>query len=277
MGKKDHEAKLLVEKNNQLREKLTDENKRYYEDILLYMRTTSIFYDENEVETLLFQILQDIISAQNNGETAEDYLGKDPKLVADELISQLTKASLKQRLKLTFLVFGVSSLFSILGSITDPNKGINIMVLFLNAIFSFILIEVTFLAVHKSVYIKINLGKIKTFIVIWILCIFVIGGYVLIQLLTPNILTVHFSNKVGIIFITLILVFSIALIVGKKHEMWYPFIPFILICSLTGIFARISLTYEWIVSSNGKVTVSVLTLIAIGISYYWSYLKVKEQ
>lgn len=277
MGKMNQEVKLLVEKNNKLREKLTDENKKYYEDILLYIRTTSIFYDENEVEILLFQILQDIISAQNNGETAEEYLGKDSKLVADELISQLSKASLKQKIKLVFLVFGISSFFSILGSITNPDKGVNILVLLLNAIFSFILIEIIFISIHKNIYRKINLGKVKIFILTWILCIFVIGIYVLIELFTPNILTIHFSDEVGIGLITLLVLFSIALIIRKEYKMFYTVIPFILLLGSIGIFSRISFTKEWIVSSNGKIIVSILIVICAGISHYCSYLKVKSE
>ncbi|KYC89952.1 hypothetical protein B4102_3959 [Heyndrickxia sporothermodurans] len=61
-------AKQLVEQNNKLREQLTPENKKYYEDILLYMRTFGFFHEELETEQHLMTILQDILEAQKQGE-----------------------------------------------------------------------------------------------------------------------------------------------------------------------------------------------------------------
>lgn len=144
----------MIEENNQLREKLTDNNKEYYEKLLLYIRSAGLFYDDYEVESLLLQILQDIISAQNHGQSAEEFFGKNPQAAADELIHNLGKASKKEILKLVGLVFIISSFFSLLSALTTGDKGINILVLILNGILSFLVVGIVFFILHKGIYKK---------------------------------------------------------------------------------------------------------------------------
>ncbi|GAY78639.1 hypothetical protein NBRC111894_4193 [Sporolactobacillus inulinus] len=76
MSKNNPTVEALVKQNNQLRDELLEENKSYYEDLLTYIRTAGLFYDDLEVERLLMQILQDILSAQHDGQSAEAFLEK---------------------------------------------------------------------------------------------------------------------------------------------------------------------------------------------------------
>lgn len=64
----------LINENNQLRENLNSENKRYYEDLLVYIRSKSTFNREKDVEQLLLDMLHDLIDAQSNGESASSIL-----------------------------------------------------------------------------------------------------------------------------------------------------------------------------------------------------------
>ena len=59
-----------------------------------------VFYEELETEQHLMVILQDILEAQKHGESAEEYLGKNPKEVVDQLTQQFDKPSWKSILKL---------------------------------------------------------------------------------------------------------------------------------------------------------------------------------
>lgn len=68
----------LSEKNNQLREKLTPENRKYYEKLLVYLRVKG--KDEVATEAVLLEILQDMLEAQAEGQTAKQYFGTDPKV-----------------------------------------------------------------------------------------------------------------------------------------------------------------------------------------------------
>ena len=61
MNKNNRKVKQLILKNNELREKLFDENKEYYENLLLYIRTSGLFYDDDH-HYLQFDSVHDIIN-----------------------------------------------------------------------------------------------------------------------------------------------------------------------------------------------------------------------
>lgn len=279
MNKQDNFVRETIEKNNQLRKKLADENKKYYEQLLLYIRSAGLFYDDYEIESLLMQILQDIISAQKDGQSAEEFFGKSPQLAADELIHNLGKSSKKETLKLVGLIFGISSFFEVLNALITPDKGINIIVLILNGLLSFLFVGVVFFIMHKSIYTKIIKGKVASFLLLWLFCSLIIGSFILIQLLIPPLLTIHLSNPLGI-FIISILLGTTALVFSRSkqdRQIWLPFLPFIWILGTVGIASRLPVTENWMSSSNGKITTAVLT--GFGFILFWglTYLCLKEK
>ena len=52
----------------------------------MYVRLNSMGKNERQTEEMLLGILQDILEAQQNGVSAQDYFGKAPKPIADELL-----------------------------------------------------------------------------------------------------------------------------------------------------------------------------------------------
>ena len=92
----------LIKENTILQKQLQGANKQYYEDLLVYVRLNSMGKNERQTEEMLLGILQDILEAQQNGVSAEDYFGKDPQPIADELLEQLPNDS-KQMVKLSLL------------------------------------------------------------------------------------------------------------------------------------------------------------------------------
>lgn len=274
MRKHDHSVELMIERNNQLREELTTENKTYYEQLLLYIRTAGLFYDDHEIESLLLQILQDILSAQNDGQSAVEFFGKSPQLAADEMINNLGKASWKETLKLVGLVFGISFFFTIMDALSAPGKGINLLVLIQNGLLSFLLVGMVFFVIHKSIYTKIKTGKVVSYLLLWFFFVFVIGSFILIQLFTPSLLTVHLSNLSGILVISILLIGMTVWVLSRNkqdRQGWRPFIPFIYIMGLIGIGARLPLTEDWMASSRGKIAIAILTgfglLLFFGLTY----------
>lgn len=91
-------------KNNELRDKLTPENKKYYEKILLYTRFKGLFGDDEIIETALLNILYDLLDAQESGISAEDYFGKEPKSYLDELFKEMPQVPLR---KIIHILYGV--------------------------------------------------------------------------------------------------------------------------------------------------------------------------
>lgn len=76
----------LIKENANLQKQLQGANKQYYEDLLVYVRLNSMGKNERQTEEMLLGILQDILEAQQNGVSAQDYFGKDPQPIADELL-----------------------------------------------------------------------------------------------------------------------------------------------------------------------------------------------
>jgi len=83
-------TKILIEDNNQQRELLTPDNEAYYRDLLIYIRL-QLTLSEQQSEEILIQLLDHLLDGQNEGKTANDIFGDDPKAFADEIIEQLPK------------------------------------------------------------------------------------------------------------------------------------------------------------------------------------------
>ena len=81
-------TKTLVEQNNERRKLLNEENTVYYENLLVYIRT-SFLKDERATEEVLMELLEHLLSAQQDGKTAEEVFGKEPKELADDIIMGL--------------------------------------------------------------------------------------------------------------------------------------------------------------------------------------------
>ncbi|MET1249265.1 DUF1129 family protein [Sporolactobacillus sp. STCC-11] len=83
-------SKQLVSDNNEKRKLLTKENEKYYDDMLVYIRIKSKASDQ-ESEEILMELLDHLIEGQQDGKTAVNIFGHDPKGYADELIRELPK------------------------------------------------------------------------------------------------------------------------------------------------------------------------------------------
>lgn len=270
MRRNEQSIESMVEENNQRREKLTDENKAYYEQLLVYIRSAGLFYDDYEIENLLLQILQDIQSAQNDGQSAEQFFGKRPQVAADKLIRHLGKASWKEILKLIGLVFGISSFFVILTALTSPKQGINILVIILNGLLSFLAVGLIFFIIHKNIYAKIIKGNVMSYLLPWLFFSVLIGLFVLIQIFTPPLLTLYLPNLFGIFILSILLVgISVRIMTRgtKERRGWWPFVPIIYIFGLIGIASRLLATANWMASSSGKI--AIVILIGCGLILNW--------
>lgn len=94
-------TKVLIQENNDKRELLTDDNKKVYEDFLVYLRT-DLRIDEYQGEEILMEILNHLLEAQADGAAADEIFSNDPKGFADELIAELP--SEKKRGRTGFIV-----------------------------------------------------------------------------------------------------------------------------------------------------------------------------
>lgn len=84
------DAKKMIEENNRKRELLTPENEAYYSDMMVYIRL-QLTFSEQQSEEILIEMLDHLLDGQEEGKSAKDIFGDDPKAFADEIIEQLPK------------------------------------------------------------------------------------------------------------------------------------------------------------------------------------------
>ena len=257
----------LIELNNKLREQLTPENKDYYEKVLIYLRTKSIFHNELDVEALLIELLQDILEAQKNNETAENYLGKAPQETLDLLLKQLPQVPLKKKINLSLIVFVISSAFSLFSSLTKPVPSINFLTLILNGIISLVFVSLFFYLINRYTF-KPNKSKKIEFLAIFLLSFLFIGLTFLSNYLGDIWLNIRVPAGTSLLIVWLaLLIVSLWIIVKKKKEYYYA-IPSMALLALLPTLQKIPATAPLFYSKTNKLIFVVLLLVVFyGLSY----------
>lgn len=130
-------AKKLIDENNRKRELLTPENEAYYSDLLIYIRLQWRL-SEQQSEEVLMEMLDHLLQGQEEGKTAKDIFGHDPKGFADEIIEHLPKE--KKRKAVPFIAGIIGDIVSwvlmirgllllVLSQFTEVKTEINLFVI----------------------------------------------------------------------------------------------------------------------------------------------------
>ncbi|OJG52637.1 hypothetical protein RV06_GL000945 [Enterococcus haemoperoxidus] len=128
----------MIKQNNELRKQLNPENKKYYEDILVYIRL-NLNKEEHQTEEVLLEILHDILDAQKNGSSAQDFFGKNPKEISDSILAELPNDSEKYWSKFLFVFFLILLQYNLFDLLLQPVVSIN----WFNTVLPVILLIVT--------------------------------------------------------------------------------------------------------------------------------------
>ncbi|MFD1068127.1 DUF1129 family protein [Oceanobacillus locisalsi] len=199
-------AKQMIEENNQKRKQLTEENEKYYSDLLLYLRTN---WQVSEVHTeeILLELLDHLLEGQQDGKTANEIFGGDPKHYADQLIEQLprekkrswfafmTNQFLVQIVVYILIIRGVVLL--VLPLFTEVNDQINIFSMLITVICIGALImgiaRYIFKVIHQSVF-KENHAEWKDSVKVGAAAAAGMGIIILLSVWMPEIgPSIHFS------------------------------------------------------------------------------------
>ena len=163
---------------NQLEKKLEPKNQKYFADLREYVNTFKFKKDELVIHQQLYQMYLDFLDAQEDGLTAEDFFGNNPKEMADHLLEEMPKTSFKTLMKY------IGILATILWSIRlffDFSE--NLVVMINPALYFFdltLIISLTLIVlklIQKSIYRKTTLedtNKIETMFLIFILLIYIL-------------------------------------------------------------------------------------------------------
>lgn len=231
----------LIKQNNQLRAQLTGENEKYYSDLLLYMRLNSFMKDQAAIESNLLEILQDIIDAQREGLTAEQYFGKNPQILADELLQQVPK-KVGEVFKFVLYFVGAYMFFALLPSMISIDQAIDIGNLILTGLYIGIVVLVGLKYLGRTIY-GGRVTETKNwvlFLKLWLVIMIGIVSMIFIQMYATTPFQVTVGNKLGIGIILFWLV--IAMIIFFKQSEKRTVVPlavFSLFLGILGIMTRL--------------------------------------
>lgn len=231
----------LVEQNNQLRKRLTQENEEYYSNLMVYMRLKSFMQDSVAIETELLDILQDILDAQRDSVTAEQYFGKNPKILADELLTQFPK-KVRKAFKFSLYFVGIYLFAALLPSMISINQPIDVGNMVLDGMYIGLVVLGVLMYLAQTIY-KLRDNKTKNAVIffkLFLLMLILLVPWVLIQLFVTTPLQIIIGNNLGIaIIIFWIIIGTIIFLKQSQKKMLLPFAIFALVIALLAIFTRL--------------------------------------
>lgn len=196
-------TKLVIQQNNELREELNEENKAYYEEMLVYMRVRSWLKDEEKVEEVLMQVLQDMVSAQEESIPAEKYFGKNPQTYANQILSNLER-NWVDHLQLVFSIVGFTLVLSILNNIITMATGLNLVTVLSRSFLIYVAVFAVFKWIEMDSFTKTS-SKWKDFLfMVIILSVFVLGMIVETMLPYQLFINIPITVSWGILILCLI-------------------------------------------------------------------------
>ena len=67
----------LIQKTNDSVQSLKSENQAYFDDLIVYMASSSLFHDEEAIREQLYQMVLDFSDAEKDGITAQEFFGEN--------------------------------------------------------------------------------------------------------------------------------------------------------------------------------------------------------
>lgn len=266
----------IIERNAELQEHLTKENKKYYGNLLVYIRVMSLIRDEKKSEEMLLEILEDILEGQEHGQSAEYYLGKNPKQVADNIIKELP-INVIDTIKIIISSLGILCLMKLIPILASFEEYIDIGNFLISGVY------LVFLVIALLLFMGYCLYRYESKIMNIILSLFFGLGLVVFFLLSFQLntgLQVRLSNNLGI-FLILLALLIISYLFNKTNEkqIWIPLIPPIVISAIAGIIIRINFFRTIINTSDGRIGLAILLIIGLLLQYllmWFIYRKLKK-
>ncbi|WP_253735896.1 DUF1129 family protein [Paenibacillus sp. FJAT-26967] len=171
----------MVAHNTQLQRQLNTKNKKYYGDMIVYIRSSGI--DDGRGEELLLELLLHLIQAQKEGRSAQDVFGSDPSGYCRELVSQLPRPKMASRLSMLVMIpwiavtwlFLAEGLMGLLLLITGTPDGysnqMSLTILLAVAVTSLLLVKLVMLLMNKTAFTEHNRKFYVLFLLIYIVSI----------------------------------------------------------------------------------------------------------
>ena len=108
----------------EFRKQLNVENRAFYEEFESYLLRKNFLPEDDSVASMLADLLQDLILAQREGISAQEYFGENPQEIADDMLKNVEPATVKSifyKLK-----FAINAHFFILLLLSRENEVIGV-------------------------------------------------------------------------------------------------------------------------------------------------------
>lgn len=268
----------MIQQNNELREQLNTENKAYYEEILIYMRLRDWLKDEEDIESKLLEILQDMISAQEDGVPAKEYFGQEPKEIADEILSNVPINWL-DGLKILGLVFGISIFFSILSDLSADQYKINLLQLIVHSVTIGAGVIICLSILKKSTFEKEKSSSKLDILLFGATFAGVIGIFLASSYFISGAWTIDLPKETALGMITLASVgvtWKVYSLPKGERLLGSGFLLIIWLFVLLAFLNYFPASSGWVQSSNGKVIVIAGLILGLIINYLISFYAIKK-
>ena len=181
----------LIKQNNKLRSQLNEDNKKYYEELLVTCRMKNNTKNESALEIQLLEILQDLILYQKQGKNFTDVFGNDINKLSSSILVELPKENKGKLLRFSLVYLLILIISSLVPSVfTRTIQPIITM-------FSILLLALGS-AVCSYLLICKKTEKNKWFIHISSLIILWISFSLIPILIELKMIPEHFSHKVSV-------------------------------------------------------------------------------
>ncbi|MGX7198807.1 DUF1129 domain-containing protein [Enterococcus nangangensis] len=226
-------------------QELTPANQKYFGKLQLYLKTAGLFYDDDEVQEQIFQIAADLLTAQRDGLTAEEFLGTKPREMANQLVRNFKKEKPNNLFWWSLMTVGLMWFLLLM----DGAESLNVLTYLLSAV---VVVLVTFTALkifHFAVYegknALLNWGRKRPGLFTGLLFILVVSLLVVIQLFTPAIWVWQLAFPANILFLA---IFGLGLTGVLYKVLGKAGIPFLIIVMgylIMNIIANLPSTREF--------------------------------
>ncbi|WP_208559483.1 hypothetical protein [Marinilactibacillus kalidii] len=167
----------IHEENQVLKKKLTDENQQQFDKIEHYIQYGNTMKSPLELETRLNDFLHEVIKAQENGLTVDDYVNHQPKVFADHFLSKLA-----HRPQEIFKIVGIFILIIILLNFAFNDFRIDVFGLIMQTIYIALGLEIFKKFKQWEIFSEVNEALKMTFLIVLSVLFFAIWSIVREQL-----------------------------------------------------------------------------------------------
>lgn len=190
-----NQTRKYVEAMDRLDTKLNEEDKVYFNNLREYMNTNIFVKDENSINEQIYQMYLDFMNAKNDGLSAIEFFGDDPKKMANQILVELPKASPRNISKtvgiLAIVLWGIRLFYDFMHNL---HVTINPVIYLLDLVLILSLIFILFKIINKHVFLDPKLSDINVIDALFVGALLLF--YIALYLSMPNLISNRFEVAV---------------------------------------------------------------------------------